>query len=81
MEQRPSDPELYRTTYRDQIARQPLPRTYVTKADIRTPKPDANASWQKRVASQPVKAWRGMGVEEASRGCVRSKTVEDLTYA
>jgi arylsulfatase A-like enzyme len=38
MEQRPSDPELYRTTYRDQLATQPLPPTYVAKADIRTPK-------------------------------------------
>lgn len=38
MEQRPSDPELYRTTYRDQLATQPLPRTYVAKADLRTPK-------------------------------------------
>jgi arylsulfatase A-like enzyme len=38
MDQRPSDPELYRMTYRDQLDTQPLPRTYVAKADIRTPK-------------------------------------------
>lgn len=38
MEQRPTDPELYRTTYRDQLERQRIPRTYVAKADIRTPK-------------------------------------------
>jgi arylsulfatase A-like enzyme len=38
MEQRPDDPELYRTTYRDQLARQPIPSTYIAKADIRTPK-------------------------------------------
>ncbi|MDO8544780.1 MAG: sulfatase-like hydrolase/transferase [Opitutaceae bacterium] len=38
MEQRPSDPELYRTTYRDQLATQPIPRTYVAKADVRAPK-------------------------------------------
>jgi arylsulfatase A-like enzyme len=38
MEQRPNDPELYRTTYRGQLARQPLPRSYLAKADIRTPK-------------------------------------------
>lgn len=38
MELLPSDPELYRTTYREQLATQPLPPTYVAKADIRTPK-------------------------------------------
>jgi arylsulfatase A-like enzyme len=38
MEQLPTDPELYRTTYRDQLATHPLPKTYVAKADIRTPK-------------------------------------------
>ena len=38
MEQRPSDPELYRTGYRDQLASQPIPPTYVAKADIRSPK-------------------------------------------
>ena len=38
MEQRPSEPELYRTTYRDQLASQRIPRTYLAKADIRTPK-------------------------------------------
>lgn len=38
MEQRASDPELYRTTYRDLIASQKIPRTYLAKADIRSPK-------------------------------------------
>ena len=38
MEQRPADPELYRTAYRDRLETQPLPRTYVPKAEIRTPK-------------------------------------------
>ncbi len=38
MEQRPTDPELYRTTYREQLATHALPRTYVSKADIRSPK-------------------------------------------
>lgn len=38
MEQLPTDPELYRTTYRDQLLTQPIPPTYVAKADIRTPK-------------------------------------------
>jgi arylsulfatase A-like enzyme len=38
MEQRPSDPELYRTMYRDQFHTQPIPSTYVARADIRTPK-------------------------------------------
>ena len=38
MEQLPSDPELYRTTYRDQLLTQPIPSTYIPKADIRTPK-------------------------------------------
>jgi arylsulfatase A-like enzyme len=38
MEQRPSDPELYRTLYRDQLARQRIPRTYVAKPDISAPK-------------------------------------------
>lgn len=38
MELRASDPELYRTTYRDQLLTQPIPRTYLAKADIRTPK-------------------------------------------
>ena len=31
MELRPSDPELYRTTYRDQLETQPIPRTYVAR--------------------------------------------------
>ena len=38
MEMNPSEPELYRTTYRDQLQTQPIPPTYVAKADIRTPK-------------------------------------------
>lgn len=38
MELLPTDPELYRTTYRDQLQTQPIPKTYVAKADIRTPK-------------------------------------------
>lgn len=46
MELLPSDPELYRTTYRDQLLTQPIPKTYVAKADIRTPKlpPDVLAT-------------------------------------
>lgn len=38
MEQRATDPELYRTTYRDRLATQAIPRTYLAKADIRNPK-------------------------------------------
>jgi arylsulfatase A-like enzyme len=38
MEMRPTDPELYRTTYRDQLLTQPIPKTYLAKADIRAPK-------------------------------------------
>jgi arylsulfatase A-like enzyme len=38
MEMLPSDPELYRTTYRDQLLTLPIPSTYIAKADIRTPK-------------------------------------------
>lgn len=38
MELHPSDPALYRTTYREQLATQPLPLTYVAKAAIRAPK-------------------------------------------
>lgn len=40
MEDRPSDPELYKTGYHDQRAaiRAGLPTTYVAKADIQTPK-------------------------------------------
>ncbi len=34
----PSDPELYRTGYRDQINTFPLPNHYVAKADIKSPK-------------------------------------------
>ncbi|MEO1451275.1 MAG: sulfatase-like hydrolase/transferase, partial [Bacteroidota bacterium] len=36
MEQRPSDPEIYRTLYRDQEI--PLPEYYLAKADIKSPK-------------------------------------------
>ena len=38
MEQRPTDPELFRTAYRDRLETQPIPKTYVAKAAIRTPK-------------------------------------------
>jgi len=38
MRQRPSDPELYRTAYRDQIEQMPQPETYVAEKDITTPK-------------------------------------------
>jgi len=38
MEMRPSDDALYRTTYRDQLASLPLPKTYLAKADIKSPK-------------------------------------------
>jgi arylsulfatase A-like enzyme len=38
MKQLPSDPELYRTTYRDQINEMPQPKSYIAKRDIRTPK-------------------------------------------
>ncbi len=38
MELRPEEPELYRTTYRDQLLTQPLPLTYLARADLRTPK-------------------------------------------
>ena len=34
----PSDPELYRTRYRDHLAELALPSTYVARADIKTPK-------------------------------------------
>src|SRR5688572_21472092 len=46
MELRPTDPELYRTAYRDQLGTQPIPRTYVAKNEIRTPKlpPDVLAT-------------------------------------
>lgn len=36
MEQRPTDPEIYRSLYRDQDI--PLPSNYVAKADIKAPK-------------------------------------------
>ncbi|VGO12376.1 Arylsulfatase [Pontiella desulfatans] len=38
MEQRPTDPELYRSTYRDKINAMPRPETYVAKKSIRDPK-------------------------------------------
>ena len=38
MKQLNSDPELYRTTYRDQIDELPLPETYIAKADIKRQK-------------------------------------------
>lgn len=38
MRQLPTDPELYRSAYRDRIDDLPLPANYVAKADIRTPK-------------------------------------------
>jgi arylsulfatase A-like enzyme len=38
MEQLPTDPELYRTTYRDQLLTHPIPPTYLAKAAIRAPK-------------------------------------------
>jgi arylsulfatase A-like enzyme len=38
MEQRPTDPELYRTTYRDKIAEMPQPETYIAQKSIRIPK-------------------------------------------
>jgi arylsulfatase A-like enzyme len=34
----PTDPELYRTGYRDRLAELPLPSNYIAKADLRTPK-------------------------------------------
>ena len=38
MKQLPGDPDLYKTTYRDQIDQMPLPETYIAKAEIKTPK-------------------------------------------
>ena len=38
MKLRPDDPELYRSTYRDQIDEMPMPSTYIAGADIKTPK-------------------------------------------
>jgi len=38
MKRLPGDPDLYRTTYRDQAARMPIPETYVATKDIETPK-------------------------------------------
>ncbi|MGB2561200.1 MAG: sulfatase-like hydrolase/transferase, partial [Akkermansiaceae bacterium] len=38
MRQLPSDPELYRGTYRDQMDAMPFPETYIAAADIKTPK-------------------------------------------
>lgn len=42
MKMLPSDPELYRTGYRDQINTFPIPHHYIAKADIKTPKIPAN---------------------------------------
>ena len=38
MRQLPNDPELYRSTYRDEIDQMPLPETYLAAAEIKTPK-------------------------------------------
>ncbi|MFD2256733.1 sulfatase-like hydrolase/transferase [Luteolibacter algae] len=38
MKQKPSDPELYRTGYRDAMADIKFPETFIAKADIKTPK-------------------------------------------
>lgn len=38
MKQLPGDPELYQSSYRDQINEMPIPETYIAKADIQTPK-------------------------------------------
>ncbi|MEM9280717.1 MAG: sulfatase-like hydrolase/transferase [Verrucomicrobiota bacterium] len=38
MKMRPTDDELYRNTYRDQINSLPLPPNYMARADIRSPK-------------------------------------------
>ena len=38
MRQKPTDPELYRTAYRDQADQLKLPKTYIAAKDIRTPK-------------------------------------------
>lgn len=38
MKQLPTDPELYRSTYRDQIDQMPEPNNYVAFEDIKTPK-------------------------------------------
>ena len=38
MKQLPADPELYRSSYRDQIEQMPIPATYIAEADIKTPK-------------------------------------------
>src|SRR5690606_7436495 len=35
---RPEDPELYRTAYREHLDTQPIPNTYVPRAEIRRPK-------------------------------------------
>ncbi len=45
MEQRPSDPEFYRTTYRDQFQTQPLPATYLPRDRIQTPKLPPELHW------------------------------------
>ncbi|MGC6425828.1 MAG: sulfatase-like hydrolase/transferase [Akkermansiaceae bacterium] len=38
MKMKPSDDELYRTAYRDRLDEIPLPKTYLAKAEIKTPK-------------------------------------------
>ncbi|NQV33138.1 MAG: sulfatase-like hydrolase/transferase [Phycisphaeraceae bacterium] len=38
MQMKPTDPALYRTTYRDQIDHMPQPKTYIAEKDIKTPK-------------------------------------------
>ena len=38
MRRLPSDPELYRTVYRDQLDEMPIPETYIAREDIETPK-------------------------------------------
>jgi len=42
MKMLPSDPELYRTTYQDQMERMPIPSSYVAAKDITTPKIPSN---------------------------------------
>lgn len=42
MKMKPSDDELYRATYRDQINEMPLPETYLAKSEIKEPKLPAN---------------------------------------
>ncbi|MEN8127283.1 MAG: sulfatase/phosphatase domain-containing protein [Planctomycetota bacterium] len=51
MKKLPSDPELYRTTYRDKIDAMPIPETYIVKKDIVTPKIPRNAYSGKYLSS------------------------------